>query len=256
VSENPPKPIEKSIDSLQRIHALISALALGEAVRRLLLVPGSSEAVFNLAALPQFLALVLTIVPFYHGMHRHLEDTYLFRTSHDHPRGVLLIDFVVFLAESCTFFALASLLTSHSFYWVLLALLVFDGIWGGLTALIIKAPVYRWCVLNFVTATLMLLVLSLNVFRQGMDVWLLTVITGVRTVIDYSTHWSFYFPFSPTDETPSNTVAQAQAAQTAAQVGAAPQPVPSTGGGDIQTNGPMPGPDPVLNPVVPPHEEN
>ncbi|MBA4189807.1 MAG: hypothetical protein C0467_17635 [Planctomycetaceae bacterium] len=196
----PPKDVEKSIDSLQRIHALISALALGEAVRRLIQMPGTPEAEFHLSVLPQFLALVCTIVPFYHGMHRHLEATYLFPVDPKHPRGVLLIDFVVFLVEASTFFALASLFNASGFYWVLAALLVFDAIWSGLTALITQATEFRWCVLNFIAAIAMVVVLSLNVFRAGMDVWLLTIIAVVRTIFDYQMHWHFYFPFEK-DET-------------------------------------------------------
>ena len=135
-SPSPRKDIEKSIDSLQRIHAMVSALALGEAVRRLILNPGGADAAFNAEVMPQFIALVCTIVPFYHGMHRHLEHAYLFAQDTRHPKGVLLIDFVVFVVEACTFFALASLFHSPAFFWVLAALLTFDAVWGGLTALI------------------------------------------------------------------------------------------------------------------------
>jgi hypothetical protein len=206
MASTPPKDIEKSIDSLQRIHALISALALGEAVRRLIVNPGAPDASFNAEALPQFISLVCTVVPFYHGMHRHLEDTYLFATDVRHPKGVLLIDFVVFLVEASTFFALATLFKSPAFYWVLAGLLTFDAVWGGVTALINPATKFRWCLLNFCAAAAMVIVLSLNVFRPGMDVWLLTMIVGVRTILDYSTHWRFYFPFSGTapavDQTP------------------------------------------------------
>jgi hypothetical protein len=91
----PPKDIEKSIDSLQRIHALVSALALGEGVRRLIVNPGTADTSFNPEALPQFISLVCTLVPFYHGMHRHLENTYLFASDVRHPKGVLLVDIVV-----------------------------------------------------------------------------------------------------------------------------------------------------------------
>lgn len=191
----PPKDIEKSIDSLQRIHALISALALGEAVRRLIVNPGEADASFNIDALPQFVALVCTVVPFYHGMHRHLEDTYLFATDVRHPKGVLLIDFVVFLVESSTFFTLATLFKTPAFYWVLAALLTFDAFWGGITAIINPATKFRWCLLNFFTAATMFVVLSLNVFKPGYAVWLLTLIVAVRTIFDYTTHWRFYFPF-------------------------------------------------------------
>jgi hypothetical protein len=191
----PPKDIEKSIDSLQRIHAVISALALGEAVRRLISNPGTAEASFNAEALPQFIALVCTIVPFYHGMHRHLEATYLFATDVRRPKSVLLIDFVVFVVEASTFFAMAALFKTPAFYWVLTAFLTFDAIWAGATALINSVSMFRWCLLNFLAAAAMLLVLSLNVFKSGMDVWLLTLIVGVRTILDYSTHWRFYFPF-------------------------------------------------------------
>lgn len=205
----PPKDIEKSIDSLQRIHALISALALGEAVRRLIVNPGAADATFNVDALPQFVALVCTIVPFYHGMHRHLEDTYLFATDVRHPKGVLLIDFVVFLVEASTFFALAALFKTTAFYWILAALLTFDACWGGLTAIINPATKFRWCLLNFCAAAAMLIVLSLDVFRPGMDVWLLTLIVGVRTILDYSTHWRFYFPFGDNAQAADQQSAQA-----------------------------------------------
>lgn len=191
----PPKDIEKSIDSLQRIHALISALALGEGVRRLIVDPGTANTSFNLEALPQFISLVCTLVPFYHGMHRHLENTYLFASDVRHPKGVLLIDFVAFLVEASTFFALATLFKSPAFYWVLASLLTFDALWAGATALINPVTKFRWCLLNFCAAIAMLIVLSLNVFRPGMEVWLLTLIAGIRTVLDYSTHWRFYFPF-------------------------------------------------------------
>jgi hypothetical protein len=197
----PPKDIEKSIDSLQRIHALISALAVGEAVRRLIINPGAADASFNVEALPQFVALVCTVVPFYHGMHRHLEQTYLFATDVRHPKGVLLIDFVVFLVESSTFFALATLFKSPAFFWLLAVLLIFDALWSGTMALITQAANFKWCLLNFSTAIGMFVVLSLNVFKSGHDVWLLTLIVSIRTIIDYTTHWRFYFPFGDAAET-------------------------------------------------------
>jgi hypothetical protein len=204
MTTTPRKDIEKSIDSLQRLHALISALAIGDAVRRLILSPGNMDASFNIDAVPQFIALVCTIVPFYHGMHRHLEDTYLFAKDVQHPKGVLLIDFVVFLVEGCTFFALATLFKSPAFYWVLAALLIFDASWGGATALINPATKFRWCLINFFTAAAILVVLSLNVFKPGHDVWIVTMIAVIRTIFDYTTHWRFYFPFG--DELPQNQV--------------------------------------------------
>lgn len=228
----PPKDIEKSIDSLQRIHALISALALGEAVRRLILNPGTTEASFNAEALPQFVALVCTIVPFYHGMHRHLEDTYLFATDVRHPKGVLLIDFVVFLVEASTFFALAALFKTPAFYWVLAALLTFDAFWGGATALINSATKFRWCLLNFCAAAAMLTVLSLDVFKPGMEVWLLTLIVGVRTILDYSTHWRFYFPFGDGARAGAHLSDRAEEAVLTPNSDApgAPAPAPDRGG--------------------------
>lgn len=165
-------------------------------MRRLIVNPGTADAAFNADVMPQFLALVCTIVPFYHGMHRHLEHTYLFARATRHPKGVLLIDFVVFVVEACTFFGLASLFHSPAFFWVLAALLTFDAVWGGLTALITQATKFRWCLLNFTVAVVMVVVLSLNVFQPGMAAWLLALIAAIRTIIDYYTHWYFYFPFS------------------------------------------------------------
>jgi hypothetical protein len=163
-------------------------------------------------------------------MHRHLEDTYLFATDVRHPKGVLLIDFVVFLVEASTFFALATLFKTPTFYWVLAALLTFDAFWGGATALINPATKFRWCLLNFFTAAAMFVVLSLNVFKPGHDVWLLTLIVAVRTIFDYTTHWRFYFPFG--DAAQAADQQDAQNAQVVpapnlngqAEPGAAPDP--------------------------------
>ena len=228
----PPKDIEKSIDSLQRIHALISALAVGEAVRRLIVNPGAADASFNIEALPQFISLVCTVVPFYHGMHRHLEHTYLFATDVRHPKGVLLIDFVVFLVESSTFFALATLFKSPAFFWVLAALLIFDALWSGTMSLITKAEDFKWCLLNFVTAMGMFVVLSVNIFKSGYDVWLLTLIVTVRTIIDYSTHWRFYFPFGDAAEAQDQQDAQNAQVKPAPNVNSHHE-APSADGGNV-----------------------
>jgi hypothetical protein len=108
---------------------------------------------------------------------------------------LLLIDFIVFVVEASTFFALAALFKTPTFYWALAALLTFDALWAGATSLVNPVTKFRWCLLNFCAAAGMVIVLSLDVFKPGMEVWVLTLIVAVRTIVDYSMHWRFYFPF-------------------------------------------------------------
>jgi len=66
---------ERSVDSLQQIYAVVIALAIAQAVLSLLKDPFSGTSIVSgqiLIGLPAFVAFLVTLVPFWHGMNRHL----------------------------------------------------------------------------------------------------------------------------------------------------------------------------------------
>src|ERR1700756_37412 len=103
----PDKVIERSVDSVQKIYAVVIALAVSQAIQSLL--KGSNAAAdLNLAqmssGLPGFIAFLVTLVPFWHGMNRHLDRCYL-EKENAVVQGALLFDFVTFFVEASFLFA-------------------------------------------------------------------------------------------------------------------------------------------------------
>jgi hypothetical protein len=66
------KAIERSVDSVARIYAIIIGLALAESIRTLIVKNANGAVDLSLTTLwsgaPAFLAFVFTLVPFWHGM--------------------------------------------------------------------------------------------------------------------------------------------------------------------------------------------
>lgn len=73
------KALERSVDSLQRIYTVIVALAVASSIKSLT-IDKASDALLKspdiLAGLPVFLSFLVTLIPFYHGMNRHLDTCY------------------------------------------------------------------------------------------------------------------------------------------------------------------------------------
>ena len=92
------KVVERSVDNVQKIYAVIIALAIAQAIQNLLKSPGSTTVDLSLrqvsAGLPAFIAFLVTLVPFWQGMNRHLDRCYLEKTAGVRQR-VLLLDFAV-----------------------------------------------------------------------------------------------------------------------------------------------------------------
>jgi hypothetical protein len=191
------KAVERSIDSLQRIYAVIVALSIGEAVRRMFLKAGSADVEFHTEHLPEFIAFLITSVPFLHGMNRHMDKT-LSESRKKNDRRLLfflVVDFWVFLAESCLLFLMAEKVTAGvDFFQVLLWLLVLDIVWTVSTYPITRSILVSWLAVNISTAALVCVVLYLLHFGDLVKSWVLAVAAVLRTVLDYWFAWSFYFP--------------------------------------------------------------
>jgi hypothetical protein len=192
------KTVERSIDTLQRVYAVIVALAISEGIKRTFLAGGSSRVEIHYSHLAEFVALIAIAVPFLHGMNRHLDDMLaLIRKQNRRGLFVLLIfDFVVFLGEGCLLFLLAASVTSGvKFFQLLMVLLVVDVFWAFVTWKITKSVVIRWAGINgAMVAVSLLLIYCFSAKCNEMKTWVLAACAVVRTVVDYWLAWSFYFP--------------------------------------------------------------
>lgn len=205
--------IERSVESLDRLFSVVVGLAITLAVQRTLF--DSSQHLYTWydgakhtypllsamgAPMPAMLAFVATIVPFYQGMGRHLNHTYVESQVSRAKEGFLVLDFFVFFLESCILLALASLISDGIAFFVCLALLLgFDAVWGlvahGIHYGSGSPSTLRWTVINAVAVAALLLVSFGSVFpTMPGKLWALSVIALARTAWDYSWCWQLYFP--------------------------------------------------------------
>lgn len=189
------KKTERSVDSLQRVYAFAIALALGESIRRLVLDTKTGATRFHWDYLPPFLALMLTLVPFYHGMNRHLDEAYVAPSSKTPPSGALLFDFCFFFMEAAALFVLATLVDNpQTFFRFLAVFLLVDSLWGLVTYWISDGMGKQWAVLNFSAAMLTLLFCFQIILPSSVNPWGALVVAFARTIADYLWCWEYYFP--------------------------------------------------------------
>ncbi len=192
-----------SVRNLGALYSVVVGVALAFAMEKL--VDAEAASVFQWHLVPLFLALVVTLVPFYHGALRHLDVTYVEHGTSDVRAGALLADFLLLFLEGSLFVGLSVLLgRPEVFGWTLVALLLLDAIWGFTAHLAfsrhpkLKAEA-RWAFVN--AGTVVILVLFLIVLGAyppgrvpesgGLEIGLLGI-AAIRTVVDYAVSWEFY----------------------------------------------------------------
>ena len=189
---------ERSVDSLQQIYAVVIALGIAQAIESLLKDPGRGallEPAQVREGLPAFVAFLVTLVPFWHGMNRHLDRCYLEKKT-PVVQGALLLDFWTFCVEASLLFAAGWSLRSgiHSFI-ALGLLLSVDMLWGFISHQIHfrdrKSHVIRWSAINLGAIALAVLVVA---FPFQYKTGVLTFVAVLRSIVDYSLCWNFYFP--------------------------------------------------------------
>jgi len=205
--------MQRSVDSLQRLFSVVVALAITVAIQKVLFdEKGNMHVWYDEAThayvlwnalsnrLPALLAFIFSIVPFYHGMNRHLDRIYVEREVPGNKEGYLVVDFFVFFLESCLLVAFASLVGVKDYAFIaLMLLLAVDAAWAfgthGIHYGAIAPSTARWGVINAVTIGVLLLFYCSNLFPIGvLRSWALSEVAVVRTIIDYSVCWRFYFP--------------------------------------------------------------
>ena len=191
-------PLARTVRNLENLYSVVVAVGLTLAVQQLIVIGEGVE--FRWGALPAVIAYVVTLVPFYHGAERHLEDAYV-----DNPRqGAnprrLLFDFVVLFVEACVLLAAAAVVHfPRALLAALVVLWVIDIAWGVSARLIfrLKDEVLKWAMVNSGAVAVfggLWLVAELSDLADLTVGWALLAISLMRSVVDYATSWEFYFP--------------------------------------------------------------
>jgi hypothetical protein len=192
-SQKSQKAVERSVQSLQGLYAIVIALAVAEALRRFLLDRQSGEVLVQWSDWPAFAAFLATVIPFFHGMNRHLEETYTLNPRPKEPKAALLFDFVFFFGEACLLFSLAAMVREGEAFFKLLVLLLFvDVAWAMIVWLIHRVPIWKWGIINLLAAIVILGTLNQQIFEDTLVV--VAVIACLRTLADYVFCWPVYFP--------------------------------------------------------------
>jgi len=189
--------IQRSVDSLQKIYAVIIALAISQSITKTFSIEDgkiiSEDFVRSLPTLVSFFAFV---VPFYHGMNRHLDNCYVQKVG-KMIQGALLFDFFIFCVESSLLFAFTQTLPQELKGFVLIALmLIVDMFWGFISHWIhykeYTPSIRRWSVINFITLVIGIVIYSINILDN--KPLILMLLSLLRLMADYYFCWRFYFP--------------------------------------------------------------
>lgn len=221
-----------SVRHLLFLYSVVGALSLETAISNLIDVNRSGIPV-NWTVAPMTVAFMVTLVPFFHGALRHLDDYHVFVTGPSLKRGALLADFVFLFLQASLLFALASFTPSYrNFLGTLMLLLLLDIVWGTVSQTLLPVeglkarglwlqlkhfhglrttyrergtyPQLAWVFNNvyWFIALAVVMALSLSGVLPGTDnlvLGLLIVALAIgRTILDYRFAWTFYFPGHPT----------------------------------------------------------
>lgn len=194
-----------SIESLKNLYTVVIGVALSLSAVQLVNRPEGITSIPAHECL-LFLAFIFTLIPFYHGALRHLDDAYL---ENDNPYirdGALIIDVLLLLAHGMVFLILALLLHNpNQFAWVLVALIVVDVLWGvgahlGFSSQSGHGAEGKWTLINVI------FVIGVGGALLGFDIGLkpdtdpakvsafVLAACFLRTLVDYGKCWGFYFP--------------------------------------------------------------
>lgn len=192
--------IAESIRTMKGLHAVVTGVALTTGLRILIDVTLKIDTLERACWL---VALIVTIVPFYHGALRHMDDVHLHQDPEETPpkNGALLLDFIFLFGEACTLFVLALTMPVLSrFVLAYATLLAVDVAWAISVFFMSKrfATVRPWMIINLVCVTVLLIVAMTMNLSLPMTRNIVLGLVIARTTVDYAVCWSFYFPSVPT----------------------------------------------------------
>jgi hypothetical protein len=158
----------------------------------------------GVASLTSFPYLVI-IIPFHQGAVRHLYATYVEAGGSTRiKQGALAFDFLLLFFQACLFVAMSLLIDkTELFVNILIGLLVVDCVWGLLAYLAFtgaqaQLAEKKWALINLFAVVALFLIAKfgpplLGGWNDTMQ-QIICMVCMFRTIIDYITSWSFYYP--------------------------------------------------------------
>src|SRR6185437_11887329 len=117
------KKMENSVRSLSNLYTVIIGVALSLAVVKLV-EGGTGLKAATIPSILLFAAFVVTLLPFYHGALRHIDDAYIESEGANIKDGALVVDLILLFIHGIVFVVLALLIAiPDEFAWVLIVLL-------------------------------------------------------------------------------------------------------------------------------------
>lgn len=194
--------VKRSVDSLQKIYAVIVGLAITKTLQRVFENDDSGE--FNWESfydyLPALIAFMALVVPFYHGMNRHLDKCYIENSPIN--KKAIIIDFFVFCIEAGILFIFSYFIKHNLDAFIILGiLLIVDIAWSFISHTIHynnkSEGIMSWAIINgLILVTGFFIFVFQDLIYNDMAAWCFCVLSIVRTVLDYSVARKFYFPDS------------------------------------------------------------
>jgi len=188
--------IRNSIQGLKEFYSGIIALALYESIRGVAEIPNVLRTVQFLFFL---LAFCTTLAPFYHGLMRYFDDSYLSEGTKPEPAS-FMVDYFLFCVLGGLLIWLGAMFgTSFNpdyFIRVYAALLFMDIIWAVMSHFLVHTfhRVKKWVVLNFIVLVGLALLWAVSHPFQGYQITVFLIVAPVRSIVDYGWNWDMYFP--------------------------------------------------------------
>lgn len=193
---------QNSVRSLANLYTVVIGVALSSAVVNLIDAPDGLRSITWVNGL-LFLSFISTLIPFYHGALRHLDDAYIENTGNIKD-GALILDFLLLFLHGIAFVILSLLLSNPShFAWMITAVLVIDVGWAVFAHFGSSrdgGEEWKWLLINLFISiplgtSLYIFNVTLEPYEDPRKLALAIVsVCVVRTLLDYIFCWRFYFP--------------------------------------------------------------
>ncbi|HEY6251864.1 MAG TPA: hypothetical protein VI685_18045 [Candidatus Angelobacter sp.] len=188
--------IRDSIRGLKEFYSGVLALALYEAIRG---VAETHDVLRTLQFRFFLLAFCATLIPFYHGLMRYFDDSYLSDAPEPKPAS-FMFDYLLFCVLGGLLVWMGAIFGTgfdgDYFIRVYAALLAMDVVWGFMTHFLTNnfKKVKYWLWLNFGVLVVIALLWAISHPFQGYQITVFLIIAPVRSILDYAWNWDMYFP--------------------------------------------------------------
>jgi len=202
---------DSSLKHLQELYTVTVGLSLTIGVERLF--PGELHGTLEAGAVATFIAFLATLLPFYHGALRHLDQKYIYLVNgrKPSPRWLLFVDFLTLFLEACLLISMgATVEQPHTFLVLLLLLLLLDIIWSQIPRFAGSEgdkpesgsegdkDEWGWIVVNVPALAVGVLLFFVAERSRLVSPDVLPFLVGlfamIRTFYDYFWNWKKYFP--------------------------------------------------------------